>query len=143
MKGQLPLTIGIIGMIFTITAIMIIGFTLIFLKYHLSINLKQEYDYNNGQLTLLSLISSKYDETRSIYRILSERNTNGFDENMRGKIESDLELLTKSKCFKIVNDTATILEKHDCTATKNVGEIYIFRPYGDGKLVEKLILVYE
>jgi len=143
MKGFLPFTLAIVGVIFTFTSVMLVVLPLFILKYHLAINLKREYDYNNAQLALLSLISSKYDETYSMYRILSERSLNGFDENMKRKVEGNLEVLTQSKCFRVVNETATILEKPDCVAVKNVGEIYVFRPYNKDKLTEKLILVYE
>jgi hypothetical protein len=61
---------------------------------------------------------------------------------MKGKIISNLDLLTHTKCFRLVDETSTILEKGDCSGAKNSGEIYLFRPYGQ-KLVEKIILVYE
>lgn len=143
MKGFLPFTIAIIGIIFTFSSITMLVLPLFILKYHLAINLKREYDYNNAQLALLSLISSKYNDTYSMYRVLSERSLNGFDENMKRKVEGSLEVLTQSKCFRVVNDTATVLENPDCVAVKNVGEVYVFRPYNKDSLTEKIILVYE
>jgi hypothetical protein len=141
MKGFLPFTIAIVGIIVTLTSV--IGITLIFLvmKYHLVINLKQEYDYNNAQLALLSLVSSKYNDNYSMYRVISERGSNDF-ENMKMVLEEKLRLVTLSECFRLVNDTATIYEKPGCRAFENTGEIFMFRPYNEG-LVERVILVYE
>jgi len=140
MKGQAE--IAVMGIIFTVVAVIAMRMPLIILKYHLAVDLNIEYNYNNAQLTLLSLVSAKYNETYSMYRVISERDSNGFDEDMKGKIISNLDLLTHAKCFRLVDETSTILEKGDCSAAKNSGEIYLFRPYGQ-KLVEKIILVYE
>jgi membrane-bound ClpP family serine protease len=140
MKGQVE--IGIIGMIFTVAGGIFMGIILLLFGYHLSVNLNIEYNYNNAQLTLLSLVSTKYNETYSMYRVISERNSNGFDESMKEKIMSDLDLLTHSKCFRLTDETSTILEKGDCSAAKSSGQIYMIRPYGQ-KLIEKISLVYE
>lgn len=141
MKGQAE--IAIIGLIFTVVSITFTGIIVLIFGYHLAVNLNREYNYNNAQLALLSLVSTKYNETYSMYRVLSERDSNGFDEDMKGKIESNLNLLLQAKCFKITSETATILEKPDCSAAKHSGEIFIFKPYNQDGLVEKIILVYE
>ena len=140
MKGQAE--IAIMGMIFTVVAIIAMRIPLLILQYHLAVNLNMEYEYNNAQLTLLSLVSTKYNETYSMYRVISERDSNGFDESMKEKIISNMDLLTHAKCFRLVDETSTILEKGDCSAAKHSGETYLFKPHGQ-KLVEKIFLVYE
>lgn len=137
LKG-LVFTIAIVGIIFTITMLLAIVLPFFVLKYHLAINLRREYERSNAQLALLALISSKYNDTYSMYRVLSERNSNGFDK-LSQKLEAKVNLLTNSSCFKLVNETAVIYG--NCEAFSNVGEVYMFRPYDQG-LVEKVILVF-
>lgn len=142
LKGFAIFTITIVGIITTFTAILLITIPLLTLKYHLAIEIKQNYEYNNAQLTLLSLVSKKYND-ESMYRVLSEHATNGFDESMQESLKEKLVLLTSSKCFKIVNRTSTILEAENCEPAENTGEIYLFTPYNQDNLVEKIILVYS
>jgi hypothetical protein len=143
MKGFLPITIAIIGLIATATIFVALTLPLFVLKYHLAINVEQEYDYNNAQLILLTILSYKYNESYSMYQVLAERNVNGFDESMKAKIEDVGKILTGGKCFRIVNQTSTVFEISNCSAKKSSGEIYIFKPYNKQSLIEKLILVYE
>lgn len=141
MKGILPITIAIIGLIATSTIFISLSLPIFVLKYHLDINLKQEYEYDNTQLILLALISSKYNKTYSMYRVISERDFNGFD-GMKNRINQIVETLSGSKCFRITTQKEIILD-NNCSPSKNVGGIYIFKPYNKYELVEELILVYE
>lgn len=143
MKGFEPFTIAIVGIITTFTVIIGIAIPPLTLKYHLAIDLKETYEYNNAQLTLLSLVSEKHSDTYSMYRVIAERNTNSFDDNMQKSLREKLTLLTGSSCFKIVNDKVTILKAENCEPVENTGDIYIFLPYNQNSLVEKLILVYS
>ena len=143
LKGFAIVTFAIVGIIFTFTSIMSVIVPLVTLKYHLAIELKQTYDYNNAQLSLLGLVSKKHDGTYSMYRVLSEHTVNGFDENMQESLREKLFLLTNSNCSKIVNTTATVLEPENCEPAENTGEIFLFVPYNSNHLVEKIILVYS
>jgi hypothetical protein len=143
MKGFLPITIAIVGLIATATIFVALTLPLFVLKYHLAINIQQEYDYNNAQLILLTLLSYKYNESYSMYQVLAERDVNGFDDSMKAKIEEVGKILTTGKCFRIVNQTSTVFEISNCQAKKSSGEVYIFKPYNKQSLVEKLVLVYE
>jgi len=142
LKGFAILTIAILGIITTFTAILAVVVPLLTLKYHLAIEIKNTYEYNNAELALLSLVSKKHND-ESMYRVLSERGTNGFDENMQKDLKEKLQLLTYSKCFKLVSETETILEPENCEPVENVGEIYLFTPYNQYSLVEKITLVYK
>jgi hypothetical protein len=143
MKGFLPFTIAIVGLIATVTILIALTLPLFVLKYHLAINLEQEYDYNNAQLILLSLLSYRYKDGYSMYQVFAERNVNGFDDDMKTKVEDVGKILTHGKCFRIVNQTSTVFEIPNCIAKRSSGEVYIFRPYNKQGLIEKLTLVYE
>jgi hypothetical protein len=143
MKGFLPFTIPIVGLIVTTTVLIMLTLPLFVLKYHLAINIEQEYDYNNAQLILVTLLSYKYNDSYSMYQVFAERNMNGFDEDMKSKIEDVGKILTQGKCFRIVNQTSTVFEISNCVAKRSSGEVYIFKPYNKQGLIEKLILVYE
>ncbi|MEM5853175.1 MAG: hypothetical protein QXG39_00915 [Candidatus Aenigmatarchaeota archaeon] len=142
MKGILPITIAILGVMATSTIFISLTLPILVLKYHLNINLKQEYEYQDSQLILLTLVSSKYNESYSMYQVFSERDSNGFNDDMKDKVYHVIETLSMSRCFKIVTEKEVILNSN-CNPKKNVGEIYIFKPYNERELVEELILVYE
>lgn len=142
MRGFAIFTIAIVGLIFTATSILFVVVPLLTLKYHLTINLKEKYEYDNADLSLLSLISMKYNDTYSMYRVVSEHTLNGFDESMQSSIRDKLILLTGTNCSKIVNTTATILRERNCEAFENLGEMDVFIPYNPENLIEKIILVY-
>jgi hypothetical protein len=141
LKGFAILTIAIVGIIVTFTAILAIVVPLLTLKYHLAIEVKNTYEYNNAELALLSLVSKKHND-ESMYRILSERGTNGFDSSVQEDLKGKLALLTYSKCFKLVSESETILEPENCDPVENTGGIYLFTPYNQNSLVEKITLVY-
>jgi hypothetical protein len=141
LKGQV--TIAIVLIIFTVTSIFSVVIPLLVLKYHLAIEVKNTYDYNNADLALLSLVSKNYNETYSLYRILSEHEINGFDVDMQNSLKGNLNLLLNSNCFKIVNTKITLLKPENCDPVENVGEIPILLPYNTEKLMDKIILVYK
>lgn len=144
LKGLIPvLAIAIVGIIVTFTLVVAAAIPLLTLKYHLAIGLKETYHYNNADLALLSLVSGKYNDTYSAYRVLSEHTINGFDWSMQKSLREKLVLLVDTDCFKIVNTTATILRAENCTPAENTGEIFLFKPYSQNDLVEKIILVYS
>lgn len=143
MKGIAIMTIALIGIITSFTSILAVTIPLLTFKYHLAINLKERYDYNNAELALLTLISTKYNDTYSTYRVLSEHTMNGFDESMKNSLKEKITLMTSSNCFKIVNKAATILKAENCEPVENVGEVNLFVPYNPDNLVEKIILVFK
>lgn len=143
MKGFAILTIAIIGIIVTFTSILAVAIPFFALKYHLAIELKEKYYYSNSELALLSLVSKKYNDTYSMYRVLSEHTVNGFDEDMQKSLKENIALLTSSNCSKLVNTTATILRQGNCEPAENSGEIYLFIPHNQDSLVEKIMLVYK
>ncbi|MEM5854332.1 MAG: hypothetical protein QXG39_09260 [Candidatus Aenigmatarchaeota archaeon] len=143
MKSIAIITIPILGLIATLTIVASVAVFFYTVKYHLEIIVEEEYDYNNAQLALLSLISHKYNETYSMYRLISERDLNGFDEDMKSELGRLIKITTFSDCVKISNQTSIIFEMGNCKSWKNEGWIYIFKPYNKESLVEKLVMVYE
>ena len=141
MKGFAPMVFAIVGIIF-LFSVMAIIVPLMVLKYHLVIELKETYDYNNAELALLSLVPKKYNG-ESMYRILAERDTNGFDENMQKSLKENLVLLTNSKCSELTSSSGIIVKPEDCEPAGSRGEIYLFVPYNQKGLVEKIVLVYS
>lgn len=143
MKGFAILTIAIVGIITTVTSIIAMAIPLLTLKYHLAIQLKETYEYNNAELALLGLVSKKYTDTYPMYRVLSEHSINGFDQNMQKSLRDNLKILENSNCSKIVDSKATILEPENCEPTENVGEMPLFLPYNPDNLIERIVLVYS
>jgi len=143
LKGFAILTIAVVGIIVTVTSIMVMTIPLMMLKYHLAVELKEKYHYSNAELALLAAISKKYNDTYSMYRVLSEHTINGFDQEMQNSLKQNLALLTNSDCFDIVNTTVVILRSKDCLPVGNTGEIFLFVPYNQNSLVEKIMLVYK
>jgi len=143
MKGIAILTIALGLIIASVASTLFVLIPFLTFKYHLSLNLIEKYNYNNADLTLLSLISTEHNSSYSTYRVLSEHTMNGFDESMKNSLKEKINLMTNSTCFKIVNKTATILKAENCEPVENVGEINLFIPYNPGKLIEKLILVFK
>jgi hypothetical protein len=141
-KGFLPLTILLGGIIFTVTVAIGSVLALLFVKYHITINLKFEYEKSFSDLTMLSLLRLNYNKTYSAYRILSEREINGFDDDMKKFISNKTGLLADTDCFYITNKTSYIFDI-GCGPSEHVGESFIFKPYNPNNLVEEIALTYN
>lgn len=143
MKGIALITIGLIGIIISGTILLTGVVFLLSFKYHLDIILKFEYDKSFSDLATLSLTRLNYNATYPSYKLLSEREINGFDEEMKDFLYKKTELLTGSNCFHLVNSTATILPPKDCQPVDHSGSIILFKPYNPSKLAEEIILTYN
>lgn len=143
MKGFLPFTLAALGIIFTFTMILMVALVFIALRYHVDINLKFEYDKSFSDLTMLSLLRLNYNSTYSSYRVLSEREVNGFDQGMKDFLSREVGLLADTDCFRI-GATSSILQV--CSSGEPyeyAGEAFIFKPYNPDKLVEEITLTYN
>ncbi|MEM5815066.1 MAG: hypothetical protein QXD89_01080 [Candidatus Aenigmatarchaeota archaeon] len=140
MRSFLPFTIGIIGIIFTLTSFFAIIIPILAFKYHVASTLKLEYDYNNVHLSLLTFLKS-YCNNKQIYQLIAERDTNNF-EDVREELVKKLSLVTLSECFQLRNSTSVILENNKCEMKRieERGNIYIIKPEG---IIEELILVIK
>ncbi|MEM5773014.1 MAG: hypothetical protein QXL86_02190 [Candidatus Aenigmatarchaeota archaeon] len=138
--------------IFTILLIAIIAGTTISLfftipvflfKYHLTINLKIQYDFNEGETAILSLLRLPY-QNQEAYRIFSEWSIKySGDEKAKEFLKEKINITSLSKCYKLLNSTNVLLKSDGCDPKEVVAEAYIFVPYNSKSLVEKYVLVYD
>jgi len=141
-KGLLPFSIAALGAIFIITVIIAVVLIFLALKFHIDINLKFEYEKSFSDLLMLSLLRLNYNSTYSAYRVLAERDVNGFDDDMKKFLSDKITLMADADCFHLANSTSYILST-TCEAYKQTGEAFIFKPYNPNKLVEEMTLTYN
>jgi len=140
LKGFLPLTIAIIGLI-VIFALFLLPFISFFaFKYHIIALVKLSYEYNSADIVLLELL-----KLNKNYQLLAEMNLPTFEKYVMSRnsfidsLNSTLKLLTLSNCFKLSSYNNIIVSSGICEA-KNVTWAEIFVPYNPGSLVKRLSL---
>lgn len=144
-KGFAPLTLLLIGVIFTIALILLVVVFVFTFRYHVVSNLQLIYNYNNAELAFLTFMRSKFDTTSTGYDILAARKINGFDGNDRMKlfVEEKLNMTTLSNCYKLVDSRSTFFKVGNCDPTENVASFMFFIPYNPDSLIEEITLVYD
>ncbi|MHA1859778.1 MAG: hypothetical protein ACTSVF_01600 [Candidatus Asgardarchaeia archaeon] len=139
MKGII--SIGIIGLIFTIGSIIATVIPLVVTKYHLVLDVKMRYETDRGELALLTFLTEERNG-KNIYRLLSEGMVKGLSEEERAFMGSELEKILGTDCVKLVNTSHTLISS-ECSPIKYTGSCKIFLPYNPDKLVERITVVYE
>jgi hypothetical protein len=143
MKGFGIFTFLLIAIIAGATIILFFTIPVLLFKYHLIINLKVQYDYNEGETAILSLLRLPYQD-KEAYRIFSEWPIKYYkDESAKKFLEEKINITSLSKCYKLLNSTDVILKSEGCEPKEVLAEAYIFVPYNPKSLVEKYVLVYD
>jgi hypothetical protein len=145
MKGFLPLTLTLLSIIATATMIATILLVSLFFEYHLHINLKFEYDKSYSDLLMLSFLRLQYNSTYPGYKVLAERDVNGFTQEMKDFLKKKVELLGDVECFRIANSSMIIFST-SCSSGEPyeyTGGAFIFKPYNPDSLVEEFTLTYN
>ncbi|MEM2506774.1 MAG: hypothetical protein QXG39_03745 [Candidatus Aenigmatarchaeota archaeon] len=142
-KSLAVLTFVLIGLI--VNAFLILSFAIFVFtyKYHIYTDLVFEYDKSFSDLVMVSLLRLNYNESYSAYRILSERNVNGFNDEMKNFLIEKIGLLADTNCFRLVNKTSFILPPQNCEPKEYPGTAFIFKPYNPNNLIEEITLTYN
>jgi hypothetical protein len=143
MKGFGIFSFLLIAIIAEATIILFFTIPVFLFKYHLTINLKVQYDYNEGETAVLSLLRLPYQDQEA-YKIFSEWPIRYYnDENAKKFLKEKINITSLSKCYKLFNSTDVILKSENCDPKEVLAEAYIFVPYNPKSLVVKYVLVYD
>jgi hypothetical protein len=138
-RGQTGIEIAIIFAILQLTIVITMIIPVAFLKIHLVRMLEIEYNYDNAELALLTLLSDK-----SIYRGLSiyVADPSGIPDSsytgngVEAAVKTRLSQLVASGCYKL-SFSGRSISSGSCT-TEYIASAYILLP--GGSKLEKLIL---
>jgi hypothetical protein len=139
MKGQIEW--ALIGPIVTVGMVMVIIIPIIFLRVHLMEWVKYEFNYNNAQLTLLTLVSSTY-EKRIVSEIISEHLVLKNNPDIGKILSSKLDKIVPSKCYKLTASDITLVES-SCKASKYFASTKIVFPFNGKEVGTDLELVID
>jgi len=134
------LLIAIMG---TVAGMLLFIIPIFTFKYHLAVNLKFQYDFNEGQLAFLSLLRLPY-KGQTAYGILSEWSTNFYrDDDAKSFLKEKLSTILSSNCYKLLNSSAIIVESPACNPYEVTANALVFVPYNPLYLTENFTLVYN
>jgi len=144
MKGFLPFTLILAGIIITAVIFITVIIVDIFFEYHIKIILKYEYERNFGDLTMLELFRYQKGQL-SGYEILSKNKPTELSDEQKQFLNETLALLTQAGKYKLTDGHDVIVEAaiKETKGSTYTHEAFIFRPYNPDRLVGRLYLTYE
>lgn len=141
MKGFAAiLTIAVIGVIVSITAVVMILMPLAVLRMHMIETVTRVYEYDNTQSSLLTLLSKTHDG-ELVYPQISDNLQTGMPSV--NFLKDELDTITGDKCYKLLSSVGTIVIKEGCTPRKYSAQTKIVLPYNPDRLTETLKLVVD
>ncbi len=129
--------------------IVIIFTTVIVFRYRVSVEVQFEYGYDNTQLTLLTLLSSTYNnkpvsELIGEYISINQPNENDLNNILKERLDKMTIDEQRFKCYKFGTSSKTLVwTPIGGCAPIHTANAKIVLPYNPGKLSENIILVTE
>jgi hypothetical protein len=114
-QGMTGIEIAVIGAIVLVSIVISLLMIVVFLKIHVSRVVEIEYNYNNAELAMLALLSDEhiYEQISLYVAGLPDNPPEGFTRSgVETMVESKLENLVPSGCFKLSFDSGTIVDKN-------------------------------
>lgn len=139
MKGQI-IEGAVIGIIFAVACFMIIIIPYIFTRIQFVETISAESVQNNGQLVLLSLLSSTY-QNKPIYQILVDHVTLGQYPDIQQIISPRLAKF--SNCYSLQIGNETLTQSSNCTPHVYTAMARIVLPYQHDKKTALLNLTID
>ena len=143
LKSIAPITLAITFSVLVLTIFIAPIITYLFLKRHVVVTIKKEYEISNVQLSLLVFLKKKT-SLKDISSLLAEKDVSGFyeyygiseDELIR-IFEKNLELLASN--FSLLKDGEEIVRKGE--PKDFISSIFIPLPYNPSKILSEIKLV--
>ncbi len=140
-KGFMLITIPIMIALFVLVIGGAFGLSVL-LKKQLIINLIVEYENNEGDLSILSLLRRKFSETLDGYDVIV-LSSNIQSDSFLDFIDDAINKTISPKCYELYFLEKLIKKTCDCGRNSNKVSFDLIVPYNDENLIKTLTLVYK
>jgi len=140
MKGFAPLDLLIAVVMFTLTVINLILIPTSLRRGIVRV-VEYEYNYNNAQLALLTLLSTTQDG-EPLSKFIAEHIVLNEPDNIEDILKEKLDKIVESKCYELSIPSESLIKSSepDCDPKDYTAKARIALPYGS-RLTEEITLV--